>query len=84
MLNGLGPLFEHLFGSTLDILLTISNFAAICQLTVIRLLVDCLFNIYYILMPPQQTLLTISNLATTSQLVFLARTLTPNHKLTVY
>ncbi len=30
--------------STLDILLTVSNFATQCQLAVIRLLVDCLLN----------------------------------------
>jgi len=30
--------------STLDILVTISNFATTCQLAVIRVLVDCLLN----------------------------------------
>jgi len=38
--------------------LTISNFATICQLTLIRVLVDCLLNIckHFIVMVLQQTL----------------------------
>ncbi len=32
--------------SPLDILLTVSNFATVCQLAVIKVLVDCLFNIF--------------------------------------
>ncbi len=35
-----------LFWFTLDILLTVSNFATTCQLAVIRVLVDCLLNIF--------------------------------------
>ncbi len=31
---------------TLDILITVSNFATTCQLAVIRVLVDCQLNIF--------------------------------------
>jgi len=45
--------------STLDILLTVSNFVTTCQLAVIRVLVDCLINIFLIssntLLGPQHT-----------------------------
>jgi len=41
----------------LNILFTISNFATTCQLTLIKVLVDCLFNIcqLFIVMLLQQT-----------------------------
>jgi len=73
--------------STLDILLTISNFSTTCQLTVIRVLVDCQLKIcltLYFVGPPTDIQLTISNLATTSKLILLTHSLTPNHNLTVY
>jgi len=42
------------------------------------------FVALYFVGPPTDIQLTISNLATTSQLILLTRTLTPNHNLTVY
>jgi len=38
----------------------------------------------YLVGPPTDIQLTISNLATTSKLILLTQSLTPNHNLTVY